>query len=169
MEVKESELGIFYNQARLPMVGQGCICLSWWARGSRGDLPTTQADARTKDCSPKTESWAPLPRTTSRPLIEQAGAWMEPSPVHSNCSAGSSAFSCTSWETSPFTSPPSHNHACTRKPLNKENVPRAQFQILGNSSPDAASHLNSHLSALNHTWAQSQLLGDMSSPFAYSL
>lgn len=66
MENLESELVMFCNQARLPVVGQGSTHLSCWARGSYGDPQITQADARTTH-----NSGAPLPKTTSTQLSEQ--------------------------------------------------------------------------------------------------
>ena len=70
MEDKESEPAIFCSQARLLMVGIGYIWLSCWVRGSPGYRQTTQTDSRTEDFSLKTDSRAPLLRTTSTQLTE---------------------------------------------------------------------------------------------------
>lgn len=43
---EESGLVIFYNQAKLPVVGRGRIQSSCRLSGSHGDAQTSQADAR---------------------------------------------------------------------------------------------------------------------------
>lgn len=54
---KESELAIYCIQARLPVVGLGCIQVSCWLSRSHGDPQTTQADDRTKGHSWQTYIW----------------------------------------------------------------------------------------------------------------
>lgn len=81
MEDTEYELGIFCSQARLSVVGLGCIHLSGWSRESYEDLQTTQADTRTEGC---------LHKRTAGPIaedvyiiehgeVEQVPAWSLPS------------------------------------------------------------------------------------------
>lgn len=43
---RESGLAVFSNQAKLPVVGRGCIQSSFRLSGSHGDPQTSQADAR---------------------------------------------------------------------------------------------------------------------------
>lgn len=43
----ESEMAIFFSQARLPVVGLDCIWFSYWFSGSHGDTLLTWADAKT--------------------------------------------------------------------------------------------------------------------------
>lgn len=60
MEDKESQMATCCSQARLPMLGVGCIKFNCWSRDSCGDPQTTQCDARAEDCSPQTDKGAPL-------------------------------------------------------------------------------------------------------------
>lgn len=53
-----------------PEVDMGLIQLSHWASGSQGNSQTTQAVAKTEDCSPQTENGVPLSRTVLTQLIE---------------------------------------------------------------------------------------------------
>lgn len=48
----------------------GLIQLSHWASGSQGNSQTTQAVAKTEDCSPQTDNGVPLSRTVLTQLIE---------------------------------------------------------------------------------------------------
>lgn len=73
MEDKESQMAICCSQARLPMLGVGCIKLNCWSGNSRGDPQTTQSDARTEGCSPETDKGVPL-RSMSSSL--EVARWM---------------------------------------------------------------------------------------------
>ena len=67
---RELQLAISCCQARLPVAELGCSQLSCWPKGSPGNSQTTQAVAKTRDCSLQINSGASLLGTTHTQLIE---------------------------------------------------------------------------------------------------
>lgn len=66
----ESDEAISCSQARFPMAGLGCICLSCCSRGSCGDLKATKFDERTESYYFGTHSRASFVRNIFAKLTE---------------------------------------------------------------------------------------------------
>lgn len=68
MGYTKTQLVISYPQTNLPVIGQVSI---YRPKGTHGNLQTTQAIAKTKGCTSKTDCRTSLSRTTLTALIRQ--------------------------------------------------------------------------------------------------
>lgn len=116
------QLAVFYSQARLLMVGLGCICFSCWLNRSHGDPSTIQAGARTKGLCQKTYNRVPFPKTTHTQLIEFRDGELEDGSLYllsSLFSRGlySSGYQKRNMDTHQTTKPFTYNLSCMQDVL----------------------------------------------------
>lgn len=80
----DSELAIFCNQVRLPVITMSCSLLNW-KEGFCGDPQTIEAHTRKEYCSLKSESGSSLPKKISIHYFEHrlSDVSLDPSPLQS--------------------------------------------------------------------------------------